>query len=164
MRFWGGGLGGRVSSAGVVEHVRLEASLLEVTISRQRFYQCALLHDDEGEAIRQAPVFVNTIPVEFDCGNSKLGLKRYNLDSAVGVNSMVRFCRDGPFAGIRESIEPFPEDGFGGHNLAGGSPYRLIPGDSLGMILIPSAGNSNPEGGVCEVGGRFYFSSDEARP
>jgi hypothetical protein len=47
-----GELLGPFSSAGVIEHVRLEASLLEVAICGERLGQRVPLHDHEREAIR----------------------------------------------------------------------------------------------------------------
>ena len=42
----------------MIEHVRLEASLLEVAVRSECVCQRVPLHDHEREAIRQAPVLV----------------------------------------------------------------------------------------------------------
>ena len=146
------------------EHVRSEAGLLEVAVRGERLGQSVSVHDHEREAICQAPVLVGAAPVQSDRGITEFGLKRHDLDSPVGVNPAIAFRRDRPRARVRESVEPLPEYGLGRDDPACGPHDRLVPGGSLGMILIPSAGYGDPEGSVGEVGGHERHLSEEERP
>jgi hypothetical protein len=51
------------------------------------------LHDHKREAIREAPVLVSTIPVQFYRSVRELKLIRHYLDPPVGVNPAIAFRR-----------------------------------------------------------------------
>jgi hypothetical protein len=62
-----------------------------------------------------------------------------------------------PAAGeqVRKCVQPFPQDCLGGHDLAARANHEPVPFNGAGMILVSSAGQGDPEGGVGEVGGHY---------
>ena len=93
---------------------RLKAGLAEVVVGGQCLDQAALLHNNEGEGIGQAPILVVPGSVQLHCRIDKIGAERYDLNMCVTVTSVVPRRRDAPCGRVRECIHPFPENGLSG--------------------------------------------------
>lgn len=59
-----------------------------------------------------------------------------------------------------KSVEPLPQNGLGSYDLAASLHDCRVPCESLGVIVIPSAGKCDPEGGVGEIGGHYLCPSE----
>jgi len=147
-----------------MEHVRSESGLLEMAVGGERLRQSPLLHDDEREAIRQAPILIRPAPVQFDRGIAEIGLKRHDLYLGVGSNSAISLGRDPANTLVRKCVQPFPEHRLSRYDPACGLNHRLPPGGSVGMTLIPPAGNGYPERTIGEVDIRHRHWSAAERP
>lgn len=135
-----------------------------MVIGRERFGETPLFHDHEGPAIREAPILVGAAPVQLDRSAVEVGIERNDLDSAVSVNSPVTLRGHAARRRVGQRLELFPEDCLGRHDLAPGPRYSRVPRDGLGVILISSARERNPERGVGEVGGHYGYSFPRERP
>ena len=64
------------------KHEPFQSRLLEMMIGGKGLGNTTPLHNDEGEAIRQAPVLVRAAPVQADSGASEIRIEGNHLDQA----------------------------------------------------------------------------------
>jgi hypothetical protein len=63
----------------------LETSLFEVAVGRERFRYSFAIHYHKGNTIRERPIFVRTIPEEFNSLSEGLGLWPNNDYLVIGL-------------------------------------------------------------------------------
>src|SRR5262249_48610426 len=114
------------ASRGVLQKQRAETSLAKMLVGGQGIGQTGVLHDQKGNAIRQAPAFVGTTKVEVPTTLPK----RRRQGEDVNVSTLTQVLNQGYGAGPPGR----PRQGIGGfeqHRNGGGDPSSDARGPRL---------------------------------
>lgn len=84
-------------------------------------------------------MFIYPSPIELHCQFDLVELEWDDFDAGIRVDTPIALGGEISIAGVGETVQPLPKDGFRGDQAASRLKEKLIPGYRLRMILVSPA-------------------------
>jgi hypothetical protein len=119
-------------------------------IRRQRVPNIPPRHDEEGQAISQAPVLVGAIGEQTEGARTQFSGVGNHFNSGISPDPLVPVRGNAARSGVRHRVQPFPTNCLGGNDKSPG-PYQIVlPPPRVAVILVAVAEQRDPKCGVGE--------------
>jgi len=117
-------------------------------IRSQRVANIPPPHDEERQAIGQAPILVGAIGEQTDGARTQFSAVGNHFDLRIMSDPLVPMRGNTARSGVRHRVQPLPTNRFGGNHKSPGPHQIVLPRTRVAVILVAAAEQRDPKCGV----------------